>query len=159
MESTSFCSWHIANTLSINDALAWFKPKTYCLDLKVICAYKKSFVDIDKTDPKYAFVIADFARVSVSKITTAPRSGCQYIALQRLTKYRLYLMENINLEKSCIISNIFLKLSELAVLDNSQNPFSNTFNASSLKTLTEFMTIEDLTNSKLEDLIVFLLKR
>lgn len=106
---------------------------------------------------KYAFVITDFARVS--KITIAPQSGCQHIELQRLTKFRLYLIENISLEKSYIISNIPLKLSELAVLDNAQNPFLNTFNASSLKTLAEFMIIEELTNSELENLIVFLVEK
>lgn len=157
MESTSFYSWHIANTLSTHDTLIWFKPKVYCLNPKVISAYKKSFVDIDKTDPKDAFVISDFARVG--KITTTPWSGGQYIALQRLTRCRLHLIENISREKSYIISNIFLKFSELAVLEKAENPFSNTFGASSLSTLTEFMTIEDLASSSLEDLIVFLVKK
>ena len=73
MESTSFYSWHIANTLATHDALLWLKPKIYCLNPRVICAYKKSFVDIDKTYPKDAFVIADFARVG--KITSAPWKG------------------------------------------------------------------------------------
>ena len=157
MESTSFYSWHIANTLATHDALIWFKPKVYCLNPRVISAYKKSFVDIDKTDPKDAFVISDFARVG--KITTAPWSGGQYIALQRLTRCRLHLIENISREKSYIISNIFLKFSELAVLEKAENPFSNTFGASSLATLTDFMTIEDLASSSLEDLIVFLVKK
>ncbi|WP_031270948.1 MULTISPECIES: IS110 family RNA-guided transposase [Clostridium] len=157
MESTSFYSWHIANTLATHDALIWFKPKIYCLNPRVISAYKKSFVDIDKTDPKDAFVIADFARVG--KISTAPWSGGQYIALQRLTRCRLHLMENIAREKNYILSNIFLKFSELAVLDKSENPFSNTFGASSLATLTDYMSIEELANSSIEDLVSFLVEK
>ncbi len=157
MESTSFYSWHIANTLATHDALVWFKPKVYCLNPRVVCAYKKSFVDIDKTDPKDAFVIADFARVG--KITTAPWSGGQYIALQRLTRCRLHLMENITREKTYILSNIFLKFSELAVLDKAENPFSNTFGTSSLATLTDFMSIEELANTSIEELITFLVEK
>jgi hypothetical protein len=157
MESTSFYSWHIANTLATHDALVWFKPKIYCLNPRVISAYKKSFVDIDKTDPKDAFIIADFARVG--KIATAPWSGGQYIALQRLTRFRLHLMENISREKTYILSNILLKFSELAVLGKDESPFSNTFGASSLATLTEFMTIEDLANSSLEYLTTFLIEK
>ncbi|MHC6180469.1 IS110 family transposase [Clostridium sp. JNZ X4-2] len=72
---------------------------------KVITNYKKTFIDIDKTDPKDAMVISDFARVG--KITTAPWKGSQYIALQRLTRCRLHIIENISREKSYILSNIF----------------------------------------------------
>lgn len=157
MESTSFYSWHLANVLATHDALIWFKPKIYCLNPRVICSYKKSFVDMDKIDPKDAFVIADFARVG--KITTAPWDGSKYIALQRLTRCRLHLMENISREKSYILSNIFLKFSELAVLDKKESPFSNTFGASSLAVLTEFMSIEELTTASLEDSVAFLVDK
>lgn len=157
MESTSFYSWHLANTLATHEALVWFKPKVHCMNPRVICAYKKSFIDMDKTDPKDAFVIADFARVG--KITTAPWNGAQYIALQRLTRCRLHLMENISREKSYILSNIFLKFSELAVLDKSENPFSNTFGATSLAVLTEYMSTEELANASIEDLVAFLVEK
>lgn len=124
---------------------------------RVICAYKKSFVDIDKTDPKDAFVIADFARVG--KITSAPWKGGEYIELQRLTRCRLHLIENISREKSYILSNIFLKFSELAVLDRNENPFSNTFGASSLAVLTEFMSTEEIASASIEYLINFLVDK
>lgn len=157
MESTSFYSWHLANTLATHEALVWFKPKVYCMNPRVICAYKKSFIDMDKTDPKDAFVIADFARVG--KITTAPWNGAQYIALQRLTRCRLHLIENISREKSYILSNIFLKFSELAVLDKKENPFSDTFGATSLAVLTDFMSTEELANASIEDLVAFLVEK
>ena len=157
MESTSFYSWHIANFLSTNEALVWFKPKVYCLNPRVINAYKKSFTDMDKTDPLDALAIADFARVG--KINTKPWKGGQYIALQRLTRCRLHLIESISREKSYILSNIFLKFSELAVLDKKEHPFSNTFGASSLASLTEFLSAEDIANSSIEDLVAFLVAK
>lgn len=157
MESTSFYSWHIANFLSANEALVWFKPKVYCLNPRVINAYKKSFTDMDKTDPLDALAIADFARVG--KINIKPWKGGQYIALQRLTRCRLHLIESISREKSYILSNIFLKFSELAVLDKKDHPFSNTFGASSLASLTEFLSTEDIANSSIEDLVAFLVAK
>lgn len=157
MESTSFYSWHIANFLSCHEGLLWFKPKVYCLNPKTVANYKKTFVDIDKTDPKDAFVIADFARVG--KITSAPWKGSQYIALQRLTRCRLHIMENMAREKSYILSNIFLKFSELAVLDKSEQPFSNTFGTSSVGVLTEFMSTEEIANTGLPELINFLVDK
>lgn len=157
MESTSFYSWHLANTLASHEALVWFKPKVYCLNPRVIAAYKKSFVDMDKTDPKDAFVIADFARVG--KITTSPWNGAEYIALQRLTRCRLHLIENISREKTYILSNIFLKFSELAVLDKNETPFSNIFGATSEAILTDYMSTEDIANTSIEDLVNFLIDK
>ena len=157
MESTSFYSWHIANFLSTNEALVWFKPKVYCLNPKVIKAYKKSFTDMDKTDPLDALAIADFARVG--KIKSSPWKGGQYIALQRLTRCRLHIMENISREKSYILSNIFLKFSELAVLGKKDNPFSNTFGATATATLTDFLSTEEIANSSIEDLVSFLVDK
>lgn len=157
MESTSFYSWHLANKLATHEALIWFKPQVHCMNPRVIAAYKKSFIDMDKTDPKDAFVIADFARVG--KITTAPWNGAQYIALQRLTRCRLHLMENISREKSYILSNIFLKFSELAVLEKKDHPFSDKFGATSIAVLTEFMTTEELANARIEDLVNFLVQK
>lgn len=87
------------------------------------------FVGIDKTDPLDALAIADFARVG--KIKSSPWSGSKYIALRRLTRLRLHLVENINREKLYMLSNVFLKFSELAVLDKSEHPLSNTFRATS----------------------------
>jgi transposase len=157
MESTSFYSWHIANFLSCHEDLLWFKPKVYNLNPKTIANYKKTFVDIDKTDPKDAFVIADFARVG--KITSAPWKGGQYIALQRLTRCRLHIMENIAREKSYILSNIFLKFSELTILDKSEQPFSDIFSTSSIGILTEFMTTEEIANADLRELVDFLVDK
>jgi transposase len=157
LESTSFYSWHIANFLSNHEGLLWFKPKVYCLNPKITSNYKKTFVDIDKTDPNDALVIADFARVG--KITSSPWKGSQYIALQRLTRCRLHIMENITREKSYILSNIFLKFSELAVMNKNQQPFSNKFGATSLAVLTEYMSVEEIANTDLSELVDFLVDK
>lgn len=125
LESTSFYSTHIANFLSSSKELMFFKPLVYCLNPKTVANYRKSFVDMDKTDPLDAFVIADFARCG--RITCSPWRGAQFLALQRLTRHRLHLVECITREKTYMVSNIYLKFSELAVLDKDEKPFSNTY--------------------------------
>ncbi len=153
LESTSFYSTHIANFLSSNEELLFFKPLVYCLNPKSVANYRKSFVDMDKTDPLDAFVIADFARCG--RITSTPWRGAQFLALQRLSRHRLHLVECITREKTYMVSNIYLKFSELAVLDKDKQPFSNTYGATSAAVLTEFLSLDDITYSSIEDLVAF----
>jgi transposase len=153
LESTSFYSTHIANFLSSHEQLLFHKPLVYCLNPKSVANYRKSFVDMDKTDPLDAFIIADFARCG--RITSQPWRGAQFLALQRLTRHRLHLVECITREKAYMVSNIYLKFSELAVLDKDEQPFSNTYGATSAAILTEFLSLDDITYSSIEELVAF----
>jgi len=153
LESTSIYSTHIANYLSSNEILLAYKPLVYCLNPKTIANYRKSFVDIDKTDPLDAYIIADFARCG--RITSSPWRGAQFLALQRLTRHRLHLVESITREKAYMVSNIYLKFSQLVTLDKEDKPFSNTYGATSAAVLTEFLSLDDITYSSIEDLVAF----
>ena len=154
LESTSFYSTHIANFLASNELLLAYKPLVYCLNPKTIANYRKTFVDMDKTDPLDAYIIADFARCG--RITSNPWRGAQFLALQRLTRHRLHLIEGITREKAYMLSNIYLKFSELAVLDKEDQPFSNTYGATSSAILTEYLSLDDITYSSVEDLVEFI---
>lgn len=102
----------------------------YCLNPKATTAnYSKSFIDMDKTDPLYAFIIADFSRCG--RITSQPWSGAQFLALQKLTRHRLHLIESSSRERAYMVSNIYFKFSQLAILKDDDKPFSNTFGATS----------------------------
>jgi len=153
LESTSIYSTHIASFLSSNELLLAYQPLVYCLNPKTISNYRKSFIDIDKTDPLDAYVIADFARCG--RISSKPWRGAQFLALQRLSRHRLHLVECITREKTYMVSNIYLKFSELAVLDKKNRPFSNTYGATSAAVLTEFLSLDDITYSSIEDLVAF----
>lgn len=157
LESTSFYSTHIANFLSSNETLLFYKPMVYCLNPKSIANYRKSFVDMDKTDPLDAYVIADFARVG--RITSEPWRGAQFLALQRLSRHRLHLIESMTREKTYMVSNIYLKFSELAVLDKEDRPFSNNYGSTSAAVLTEFLSLDDITYASIEDLVEFVAKK
>jgi len=157
MESTSFYGAHIATFLSSSVELMAFKPYVYCLNPKIVANYKKSFVSIGKTDNIDAFVIADFARVG--KITTEPWRGSQYLALQRLTRHRLHIANAIAREKLYMLSNMFLKFSELAVLKDGDGPFSNTFGATATAVLTDFLSTDDIVSMSTDDLVSFICEK
>ncbi|HZJ99730.1 MAG TPA: IS110 family transposase [Tissierellaceae bacterium] len=153
LESTSFYSTHIANFLSSNELLLAYKPLVYCLNPKTVANYRKSFVDMDKTDPLDAYIIADFARCG--RITSQAWRGAQFLALQRLTRHRLHLIGCVTREKTYMVSNIYLKFSELAVLDRPNRPFSDTYGVTSAAILTDFLSLDDITYSSIEDLVAF----
>jgi len=153
LESTSFYSTHIANFLASNELLLAYKPLVYCLNPKTIHNYRKSFVDMDKTDPLDAYIIADFARCG--RIKSQPWRGSQFLALQRLTRHRLHLVESITREKTYMVSNVYLKFSQLAVLDKEDRPFSNSYGVTSAAVLTDFLSLDDITYSSIDELVSF----
>ena len=50
------------------------------------------------------------------------------------------MVECITREKAYMVSNIYLKFSELAILDKDEQPFSNTYGVTSAAVLTEFLS-------------------
>lgn len=160
MESTSFYSFHLCNYLFQSPELASLHAKVYCLNPKVTSAYQNTFVDMDKTDPSDAYGIADFARTG--KITSEPFNGSAFVALQRLTRARLHLVESLAREKSYALTNIFIKFSELAVLsprDKEDSPFSDRFGATCVAVLTDFLSPDEIAKASLEELIDFLCEK
>lgn len=154
MESTSFYSFHLCCAIAQAPKLLGFVPLTYCLNPKVISAYRESFVCLDKTDPLDSMVIADFARTG--KISSSPFNASIFVALQRLTRQHLHLVESLNREKNYILSNIFLKFSEFAILDKAEQPFSNKFGATAVSIIQDFFSPEEIASMPLEDLISYI---
>lgn len=154
MESTSFYSFHLCCILASSIELAEFKPLVYCLNPKVIKTYRESFVRLDKTDSLDARVICDYARIG--KITSKPFNASTFLALQRLTRQRLHVVECLTREKQYILNNIFLKFSELAVAEKSDQPFSDKFGTTAVSVITDFYSHDEIANMPLSDLIDYL---
>ena len=155
LESTSVYSIHIANFLSSCELLMPYKPYVYCINPKMTANYRKSYVAMDKTDPLDARLIADFARVGRTK-KCEPWRGSQYLALKRLTRHRLHLAECISREKTYMVSNLYLKFSELQLLEDDRRPFSNIYGATASAVLTEFLSLQEIIDATEEELLEFL---
>jgi len=154
LEATSIYSVHISNYLSSCEELMPYHPYVFCLNPKMTANYRKSFIGMNKTDPLDAFIIADFARAG--RIESDPWRGSQFLALQRLTRHRLHLVEALTREKTYMVSNIFLKFSELSVLPKEEQPFCNNYGFTASSVLTEFLSMEDIINASSEKLVAFL---
>src|SRR5690554_528031 len=123
----------------------------------MVANYKKSFNAMSKTDPKDSWLIADFLRVGRCK-NLNPWRGATYVALQRLTRYRFHLSQNLSKEKNYALNNIYLKFSQLRRKQGSsdeENPFSNLFGATSAAILLDFVTTEEIISTPLEDLVSY----
>ena len=158
LESTSVYSIHIANFLSTCEELLPYKPYVFCVNPKMTANYRKTYIGMDKTDPMDAYLIADFARVGRIK-KLEPWRGAQYLALKRLTRHRLHLAECITREKIYMVSNLYLKFSELQLLDSDDQPFSNIYGATASAVITEFFSLQDIIDASEEDLLTFLAEK
>ena len=134
-----------------------FKPYVFVLNPKCTANYKKSYIGLGKSDPIDAFVIADYARAG--NIETEPWRGSQFLALKRLTRHRLHLVECMTREKTYLVSNLYLKFSELQMLEGDDQPFCDIYGATSSSVLTEYLSPEEIIDSSEEDLISFLAQK
>ena len=156
--STSVYSVHIANFLSTCETLMPYKPYVFVVNPKTTANYRKSYIGMEKTDPADAFLIADFARVGRTK-KLEPWRGSQFIALKRLTRHRMHLSECIAREKTYMVSNLYLKFSELQLLDGDDRPFGNIYGATSSAVLTEFLSPQEIIDLSEEELLAFLAEK
>ena len=155
LESTGMYSFHIATYLSSSELLANFSVLVYCINPKTSQNYRKSFSEMDKTDPKDSYILADMARVGkVDKLT--PVKGPQKLALQRLTRHRKHISDQIVREKLYVLNNIFLKFSAFDHKFDGLAPFSDPFGATAQAILLEYKSPEEIINTSIEDLTLFI---
>ncbi len=146
MELTSLYFFHVANFLSTAHELKAYNTKIYCINPKTLHNYMKSYNEMPKNDFKDAWVLADFGRVERCKNLSEWR-GATFVALQRLTRYRFNLSQNLSKEKLYVLNNIYLKFSNLKKKEGKNdtvNPFSSLFGATAKATLTEFLSINEI---------------
>ena len=155
LESTGMYSFHIATYLSSSELLANYSVLVYCINPKTSQNYRKSFSEMDKTDPKDSYVLADMARVGKVKDLT-PVKGPQKLAIQRLTRHRKHISDQIVREKLYVLNNIFLKFSAFDRKYDGLAPFSDPFSATGQAILLEYKSPEEIINTPIEDLTSFI---
>jgi hypothetical protein len=152
-ESTSVYGWHLQYFLADSDNLKPYAPMIVCFNPTLIENHKKSIGDLPKTDRMDAFVIAD--RLRMGRLPESNSVDFRYLALQRLTRHRFHIVENIVREKNYYLSNLFLKYSGLCQTD----VFSNNFGASAMAIVEEFNSLDQIAEMPLEELVTFLVEK
>src|SRR5262249_10466614 len=150
MEATGLLWWHLACALKDAPALAPFAPRIYALNPHLITTFRANYGALPKTDCADAFLIAERLRFG-RQLPSPFQLDARYAPLQRLTRFRCHLAQNLAREKSYFLSFLFLTFSTYGQIA----PFGDPFGATSSAVLDEFST-EELTQQELADLAVYL---
>lgn len=152
MEATSVYNFHLANFLTDNNELKGYNAEVFVINPKLIKGFKKAYTEQSKTDPICAFAIADFVRFG--RLPKQYSDSVKYQPLQRLTRFRLHLIETLTREKQFFLNHLFLKLSAYKQV----KAFSNDFGATAMAVIEE-MSAEQLANMPLDELTDFVVRR
>jgi Transposase/Transposase IS116/IS110/IS902 family len=150
MEATGLLWWHLACSLKDAPALAAFAPRIYALNPHLITTFRKNFGALPKTDYTDAFLIAERLRFG-RQLPSPFQLDARYAPLQRLTRFRCHLAQNLAREKSYFLSFLFLSFSTYGQIA----PFGDPFGATSSAVLDEFTT-EELAQQELSELAAYL---
>ena len=152
-EATGWYWFHFFQSLQQDTLLAQWPLDLHALNPRLTANFKKSYVDLDKTDPIDAFVIADRLRWG-RDIGTPFEYDEAYLALRFLTRYRYHVVHNLAREKAYCTAILYLKASEYSRED--KKPFSDLFGAASRAVIQEFASIEEVAAMPLDALVEFI---
>ena len=152
-EATGWYWWHFFQTLAQDATLNHWPVELYAFNPRLTANFKKTYVDLDHTDPIDAFVIAD--RLRFGRDLPVPfRYDETYLPLRCLTRYRYHLIHNLAREKSYCLAMLYLKASEYT--RQGKKPFANVFGAASRAVLQEFASLEDIAAVPFDELVEFI---
>ena len=150
METTGMLWWHLSEALRNSEELAHLHPSVYAINAKLVANFKKAYVESDKTDPGDAFVIAD--RLRFGRLPKLGQPDERYLAIQKLTRHRFHLTHSLASEKNRFLSHLFLKFSGFC----QEKLLSDTFGATSSALLTEFLSVDEIAQTSVEQLAEFI---
>jgi len=152
-EATGFYDWHLLEFLAQSPLKERIKLGFYRLNARQLHHFKKSFPDKGKDDRQDAYTIAE--RLRFGKLPEAYQPCNPYLPLQRLTRFRVHLMEMIVKETTFFLQNLFLKFSSFKAL----KPFSNPLGKASIAAVLEFKSSEEIVQTPLEEIVSFLIQQ
>jgi hypothetical protein len=144
MESTSVYSFHPASFLYEDPDLKALGVKVVVQNPKAIARFKGLF-DEDKTDRVDAFRIADFLRFDRFNLSLVKEE--KYLALQRLTRSRYQLIQQMTECKQHFLENLYYKCNTLT-----RDVDTSVFGSAMLDLLSESLSLDDLAAMPIEEL-------
>jgi len=148
MESTSVYSFHPATFLAEDAELKNLGTEVIVQNPKAIARFKGLFEE-DKTDTIDARRIAGFLRLGLHGTTVIKEE--KYIALQRLTRSRLQLIEQMTECKQHFLENLYYKCNTLT-----RDVETSVFGATMMDLLTESLSFGEIAEMEVEDLAAIL---
>ncbi|MDQ3930852.1 MAG: IS110 family transposase [Chloroflexota bacterium] len=109
MEASGLYWWHPACLLVDSPALQPFEAQVYALNPRVVRGFERACSPRSKTDPNDAHLIAE--RLRFGQLPAPFRVDPAYAPLQRLTRYRKHVADNLVREKCYYLSLLTLSYS------------------------------------------------
>lgn len=153
MESTSMYSFHPAMFFNEDIELSELPTVVTIENPFRIKQFSRMF-DEDKTDRNDAFRIADFLRIQ--RFTTSPIKEEKYLALQRLTRTRYQLIQQLVEAKQHFLENLTYKCNTLTRELKNSTGGTSVFGSTILSLLTEDYSLDDLAMMPIEDFVKLL---
>jgi transposase len=150
IEATGLLWWHLACALIQAPTLQPVQPRLYVLNPQLVATFRANYGALPKTDRLDAFLIAERVRFG-RNLPTPFKLDLRYAPLQRLTRFRCHLIQNLAREKNYFLSFLFLSFSTFG----QEAPFGDPFGATSCAVLEDFTT-EELAQQSLDDLAAYL---
>ena len=152
-EATGWYWFHLFESLRNNPELQTWPHELFLLNPRLTANFKKSYVDLDKSDPIDAYVIADRLRWG-RDITTPFDYDENLLALRFLTRYRYHVVHQRASEKAYCTAIVYLKASEYS--NDDKQAFSNLFGAASRAVIQEFVSMEEVATLPFDELVTWL---
>jgi transposase len=152
-EATNFYDWHLLEYLAQSTLKEQVRLTFYRLNARLLHNFKKSYPYKGKDDRQDSRMIAERLRIGNLK---EPYTPCNpFMPLQRLTRFRLHVVETLVKETAVFLQNLSLKFSSFQTL----KPFSHPLGKTSTAAILEFKSSEDLIQTPLPELVSFLMKQ
>lgn len=152
-EATNFYDWHLLEYLAQSTLKEQVRMTFYRLNARLLHNFKKSYPYKGKDDRQDSRMIAERLRIGNLKEPYTPCNA--FMPLQRLTRFRLHVVETLVKETAVFLQNLSLKFSSFQTL----KPFSNPLGKTSTAAILEFKSSEDLIQTPLPELVSFLMKQ
>lgn len=152
LEHTGCYSTHAAMYIHRHLDFGVRNKNVYVFNPSLIKEFKKShYLDAPKNDRVDAWFIA--AKLRAGHLPHPFTWSEPLMALQRLTRARFHLMQDLTRESNFLMTNLFLKFSDYTIT----GPFrTNKLSATSLAVMEEFESAEALAEMSLDKLVDFL---
>jgi transposase len=153
-EATSFYDFHLVEFLTQSPQLATYHPRVFRFNPRPVKAFKASLRHREKTDPSDAYATAEFLRFHLAKAIPYHRQPA-HGPLQRLTRFRHHVVQQLTREKSYFLTHLFLQFSTL----EKGQPFADVFGATATAVIEELMTPDAIATTSTEELLRFVIER
>jgi transposase len=151
MEATGLYWFPLFHALQQDERIRQWDTQLIAMNPKLVESFRQAYPDVDKTDPVDALIIADRVRFGRG-IAPQHIHSEQFLALQRLTRFYVHLIQQQTDLKNYASSFLYLTFSEWIRC----KPFSDRYGATACQLMKKYKSAEemaDMTSDELETLL------